>query len=318
MPGGAKERSVNEKKEGGYSEDLYNRFFAIVGNPEEGKRISQNKAAQAMGYSAGVVSAYKNHAYNGNVAVLEEKIAAWLKREDRRLSRMDVPITETTTMEQVRRAVAIAQDEADIAVIIGEAGTGKTTALRQYAKESYSALLIDVDPSFSKVVMMNEIARALGVEDKGGMNAVIERVIEALKDRDAVLIIDEADYLSDGSLELVRRIINDKAHTGVVLVGLPTLEYKIRNLRNDHEQLISRVGVMVKLGALKRADAEKIIAGVWRDLPKETVDAFIKGAGGSTRTLAKLMGRVHQLMGINRAERPDTEIITAAGELLMR
>jgi DNA transposition AAA+ family ATPase len=318
MPGGAKERSVNEKKEGGYGEDLYNRFVAIVGSPEEGKRISQNKAAQAMGYSAGVVSAYKNHAYNGNVAVLEEKIAAWLKREDRRLSRMDVPITETTTMEQVRRAVAIAQDEADIAVIIGEAGTGKTTALRQYAKESYSALLIDVDPSFSKVVMMNEIARALGVEDKGGMNAVIERVIEALKDRDAVLIIDEADYLSDGSLELVRRIINDKAHTGVVLVGLPTLEYKIRNLRNDHEQLISRVGVMVKLGTLKRADAEKIIAGVWRDLPKETVDAFIKGAGGSTRTLAKLMGRVHQLMGINRAERPDTEIITAAGELLMR
>jgi DNA transposition AAA+ family ATPase len=150
------------------------------------------------------------------------------------------------------------------------------------------------------------------------MNAVIDRVIEALKDRDAVLIIDEADYLSDSSLELVRRIINDKAHTGVVLVGLPTLEYKIRNLRNDHEQLISRVGVMVKLGALKKGDAEKILDGVWTDLPKETVDAFVKGASGSTRTLVKLMGRVHQLMDINRLEKPDTEIIAAAGELLMR
>jgi DNA transposition AAA+ family ATPase len=301
-----------------FDECLHKRFFEIVGSPEEGKRISQSKAAQAMGYSAAVVSAYKNHAYNGNVKVLEERIDAWLKREARRLSRMDVPTAETATMEQVRRAITIAQDEADIAVIIGEAGTGKTTALRQYAKESYSALLIDVDPSFSKVVLMNEIAHALGVEDKGGMNAVIDRVIEALKDRDAVLIIDEADYLSDSSLELVRRIINDKAHTGVVLVGLPTLEYKIRNLRNDHEQLISRVGVMVKLGKLKKADAEKILAGVWTDLSKETVDAFIKGANGSTRTLVKLMGRVHQLMGINRLEKPDTEIIAAAGELLMR
>jgi DNA transposition AAA+ family ATPase len=165
---------------------------------------------------------------------------------------------------------------------------------------------------------MNEIAHALGVEDKGGMNAVIERVIEALKDRDAVLIIDEADYLSDSSLELVRRIINDKAHTGVVLVGLPTLEYKIRNLRNDHEQLISRVGVMVKLGKLKKSDAVKILSGVWGDLAKETLDAFIKMANGSTRTLVKLMGRVHQLMGINRIEKPDTDLITAAGELLMR
>jgi DNA transposition AAA+ family ATPase len=301
-----------------FDEDLYKRFFEVVGSPEEGKRISQSKAAQAMGYSAGVVSAYKNHAYNGNVKVLEEKIEAWLKREARRLSRMDVPTAETAVMEQVRRAVAIAQDEADIAVVIGEAGTGKTTALRQYAKESHSALLIDVDPSFSKVVLMNEIAHALGLEDKGGMNAVIDRVIEALKDRDAVLIIDEADYLSDSSLELVRRIINDKARTGVVLVGLPTLEYKIRNLRNDHEQLISRVGVMVKLGRLKKADAEKILSGVWTDLSKETVDAFIKGANGSTRTLVKLMGRVHQLMGINRMEKPDAEIIAAAGELLMR
>jgi DNA transposition AAA+ family ATPase len=301
-----------------FDEGLHKRFFEIVGSPEEGKRISQSKAAQAMGYSAAVVSAYKNRAYNGNVKVLEERIDAWLKREARRLSRMDVPTAETATMEQVRRAITIAQDEADIAVIIGEAGTGKTTALRQYAKESYSALLIDVDPSFSKVVLMNEIAHALGVEDKGGMNAVIDRVIEALKDRDAVLIIDEADYLSDGSLELVRRIINDKAHTGVVLVGLPTLEYKIRNLRNDHEQLISRVGVMVKLGKLKKTDAEKILAGVWTDLSKETVDAFTKGANGSTRTLVKLMGRVHQLMGINRLEKPDTEIIAAAGELLMR
>jgi DNA transposition AAA+ family ATPase len=301
-----------------FDEELYKRFFDIVGSPEEGKRVSQSKAAQAMGYSAGVISAYKNHAYNGNMKVLEEKIGAWLKREARRLARMEVPFTETTTMEQVRRAVTIAQDEADIAVIIGEAGTGKTTALRQYANENYSTLLIDVDPSFSKVVLMNEIAHALGVEDKGGMNAVIDRVIEALKDRDAVLIIDEADYLSESSLELVRRVINDKACTGVVLVGLPTLEYKIRNLRNNLQQIISRVGVIVKLGTLKKADAEKIIAGVWADLPRETVEAFIKGAGGSTRTLVKLMCRAHQLMGINRLEKPDTEIIADAGELLMR
>jgi DNA transposition AAA+ family ATPase len=283
--------------------ELYKRFFEVVGSPEEGKRISQAKAAQALGYSSGVISAYKSQTYNGDVKTLEKKIGAWLKREARRLDRLDVPVAETSTLEKIRRAITIAQDEGDIAVIVGESGTGKTTALRQYAMESHSAILIEVDPSFSQVTLMNEIARTLGVEAKGGQNAVIERTIETLAGRDAVLIIDEADYLSDSSLELLRRVINDKSHTGVVLVGLPRLEFKIRNLRNDHQQLQSRIGVLIKLGSLKKADADKIITGVWKNVPKQVLDSFIETAKGSTRTLVKLMGRVHQIMGLTRLTR---------------
>jgi hypothetical protein len=48
------------------------------------------------------------------------------------------------------------------------------------------------------------------------------------------------------------------------------------------------------------------------------VDAFFTAAKGSARTLVKLMGRVHQTMGINRREEPDADVIAAAGELLMR
>ena len=214
-----------EKKETEYNEELYARFFELVGTPDEKKRISQSKAAQALGYSSGVISAYKSRSYNGNVKTLEEKIEAWLKREARRLEKVDIPTAETSVMDQVRKAATIAQDDADIAVIVGDAGTGKTTALRRYEAESHSAFLIEVDPSFTKNTLVNEIARALGVDAKGGMTVVIGRIVETLKERDAVLIIDEADYLSDSSLELVRRIINDKARTGIVLAGLPRLEY---------------------------------------------------------------------------------------------
>ena len=298
--------------------ELYKKFFEVVGSLEEGKRISQTKAAQALGYSGGVISAYKSKTYNGDVKTLEKKIAAWLKREERRLDRLEVPVAETSALKKIRRTVTIAQDEGDIAVIIGDSGTGKTTALRQYAKESHSAILIEVDPSFSQVTLMNEIARAIGVDHKGGQNAVVERVIEALTGRDAVLIVDEADYLSDSSLELLRRVINDKSKTGVVLVGLPRLEFKIRNLKNDHQQLQSRIGVLAKLGNLKKTDADKIIAGVWNDVPKAVLDSFIQTANGSTRTLVKLMGRVHQIMGLNKINMPGVEIIAEAGELLMR
>jgi DNA transposition AAA+ family ATPase len=312
-----------EKKETEYNEELYKKFFDLVGNPDEGRsdgarRISQSKAAQALGYSSGVVSAYKSRTYQGNVKAFEAAVEAWLKREARRIAKIDVPVAETTALDSVRKAAAMAQDEADIAVIIGDSGTGKTTALHAYAAESHSAILIEVDSSFTKNVLMEEIARALGLETKGSLTAIASRIVEALKGRDTVIMVDEADYLSDGSLELLRRVINDKARTGVVLAGLPRLKYKLENLRNDHQQLTSRVGVLLEVKRLSKADAAKVVGGVWRSLTKETMDAFVKLANGSVRTLVKLMGRVHQVMGINRIETPDAEVVAAAGEMLMR
>jgi hypothetical protein len=80
------------------------------------------------------------------------------------------------------------------------------------------------------------------------------------------MVPDEADYLSDGSLELVRRVINDKAQTGVALAGLLRLKYKLENLRNDHQQLTSRVGVLLEVKRLAKPDAVKVIEGVWKGL----------------------------------------------------
>jgi DNA transposition AAA+ family ATPase len=158
-------------------EELYSRFFDLVG---EGNRISQSKAAQAIGYSSGVISAYKSRTYNGNVKTLEDRIAAWLRREARRVSRIDVPVVETSSISKIKRAIALAHDEADIAVIVGDAGGGKTTGAYQYQAESHSAFLVEVDPSFTKVTLLAEIARAIGLETKGTMAAVISRIVVSI------------------------------------------------------------------------------------------------------------------------------------------
>jgi DNA transposition AAA+ family ATPase len=86
----------------------------------------------------------------------------------------------------------------------------------------------------------------------------------------------------------------------VALAGLPRRKYKLENLRNDHQQLTSRVRVLLEVKRTGKPDAVKIIEGVWSGLAKETVGALVKTANGSVRTLVKLMGRVHQVMGINR------------------
>jgi DNA transposition AAA+ family ATPase len=170
---------------------------------------------------------------------------------------------ETTVIENIRRAVEMVYDYKDIAVITGDAGTGKTTAIHQYEKESHAAIALYAYKDRQKQDLIVKLARALDVYPKGSKAVVIERIVEELKGRDVVLIIDQADYLSDASLELLRCIIVDMAEVGLVLVDMPRLKMKLENLVNGHEQLLSRVGTFLRVERMKAVDAVKIIQSVW-------------------------------------------------------
>jgi DNA transposition AAA+ family ATPase len=307
----AEEKIVNE--------ELYQKFFGIVGSPDEGKKISQARAARELGLSSGVISSYKNRNYNGNYTALEEKVQAFLKREERRVGDIAIPVVETTTIENVRTTIEMAHDYKDIAVIVGPAGTGKTTAVKQYEAENpAAAIVVYAYPGVTQQKLIADVARALNAYAKGGKSAMIERVVEELKGRDIVLIIDQADYLTDGTLELLRCVVADMAGAGLVLVGLPRLEGRLKNLKNDHEQLLSRVGELLKVESMKADDAARIVRGVWATAAKDVVDALTKAAGGSVRTLVKLLERVHRIMAIYRKDAPEYEMVVSAGELVMR
>jgi DNA transposition AAA+ family ATPase len=295
------------------NEELYHQFFEVLG---EGKRLNQSRAAKELGVSPGLISAYKSRIYSGSIEVIEEKIRAFLEREERRLLDVVIPVVETTTVENVRRAVEMAHDYKDITVITGDAGTGKTTAIKRYETESRAAFAVYAYPGMTQQKLIIEIARSLGVYQKGVKSVLIERIVEELKGRDMVLIIDQADYLTDASLELLRCIIVDMAEVGLVLVGLPRLKTHLENLRNDHEQLLSRVGTFLKVERMKGADAMKIIQIVWQSASREVISALTTSANGSVRTLVKLIGRVHRIMAVNRLEAPTYEAVSDAWDLV--
>ena len=301
-----------------YNEELYTRFFAIVGNPEDGKKISQRKAAKSLGYSSGVISSYKSHTYNGAVKALEEKIELWLKREENRYNKLGIPFMEITPSGQIRKICAMVHEDRTLGVLPGQAGSGKSTALKKYRDENPgSVIYIEVDPGFNKNILMMEIARELGLDIKGNLYTLTSRIIQALRGRDMLVIVDEADYLSDNALELLRRIIHDKAETGVIVSGLPRLLSQLHNMRDDHAQFTSRVGVKHNIKPLHRPDAQKVIASVWPDLEKTSIDCLVKLSSGSLRTLTLLMSRSHRIMVENNCEIVDSDIIEAAFEILM-
>ena len=282
-------------------------------------KISQNKAAESAGYAGSVVSQWLNGTYKGDADAVESALQTWMEREKNRRSRRSVPLVETENLRRIINAIQIAHEERDIAVITGPAGVGKTTALRKYAAENPNgSILIEVDESMGKIALIKEIAEKLSIDRNGSHVDLVRRVAATLADRDVIVIVDEADYLNDGALELIRRVVNDKGQSGLVLCGLQRLVFRIKNLKNDHQQLASRVGVLLEVSDLTTGDAEKMIASVWPDLDKGAVQAFVKTASGSARALAKLIDRAHRTAIANDLAAPTTEAIRIAGALILK
>jgi DNA transposition AAA+ family ATPase len=303
----------NTTEEKNYSEELYEKFFAVVA---EGK-VSQARVARELGVSSTMISSYKNHSYNGNVSTLEEKIASFLDREQRRMSNFTIPIVNTTTIENGRQAIEMAHDFKDIAVIAGESGVGKTTLVNCYVEENPgAAFVMRAYRNISQLKMIEGIAKALGITLIGSQSTLIDHIVDALKGRDAVLIVDEADYLTDASLELLRCVVVDAACIGLVLVGLPRLVGRLENIRNDHSQILTRVGTWLMIERMKKQDAEKIIQSAWDGVDEALVELLITTADGCVRTLIKLLDRTYRIMVVHRLDKPTHAAILGAIEMV--
>lgn len=282
--------------------------------------ISQSRAAREMNYSGSVLSAYRAGTYSGDVAKLEEAITKWLSRKAEAAQRKHVPTVETAALKQVLRAIRLAHDEKDIALIVADAGSGKTTAALRYEKENdRTTIFIKCPGAMSKRAMTLEIARQLGIETvRVSFDALVDSVALTLREREMVVIMDEADGLKDDALEFSRRLVNDLGETGLVLIGLPRLVHTIRNLKNDHRQLESRIGVYLPLDGLSKVDAKKIIDTVWQDAPKEIVDAVYDISGKDVRQFVKVINRTQNIMSVNKAQKADLEMIEMAGSMILK
>ena len=144
--------------------------------------------------------------------------------------------------------------------LTGEVGAGKTTlcrALLEHLDGRYSTALI-LNPVLSGDELMKAIATEYGLEVKGKDRletiATISDFLlkQTLAGRDTVLIVDEAQNLTEDLLEQVRLISNietdDRKLLQIVLMGQPEL----RDRLNSHRlrQLRQRITVRYHLNPL--------------------------------------------------------------------
>ena len=153
--------------------------------------------------------------------------------------------------------------------LTGEIGAGKTTlcrALLERLDDRYSTALI-LNPVLSAEELMKAIATEFGLHVKGldrleTISAIGEFLLkQTSQNRETVLIIDEAQNLTEDLLEQVRLISNietdDRKLLQIVLMGQPELRDRLNSPRL--KQLRQRITVRFHLAALTRFEVAQYI-----------------------------------------------------------
>lgn len=153
--------------------------------------------------------------------------------------------------------------------LTGEVGAGKTTlcrAMLEQLDERYATALI-LNPVMSPDELMKAIALEFGLPVNGldrldiiaVINEFLLRQVEANKE--AVLIIDEAQDLTDELLEQVRLLSNletdNRKLLQIVLMGQPELRDRLNNPKL--RQLRQRITVRYHLLPLNRAEVTQYV-----------------------------------------------------------
>ena len=283
---------------------------------------TQPQLARAIGVSSASVNMYVNgkyEAHGGNLATIEKKVAAFLAREAAKKSeaKLDIRFVAIRTAARVAEVMRSAHLEGEVAVVYGQAGLGKTMALKQYCADNPDAVLIEADPSFTAQVLLRHIARAIGANPTGTMHKLFEAVVERLQDSGRLLVVDEAELLQLRALECLRRI-HDKAGVGLVLAGMPKLLVNLRGKRGELVQLYSRVALALNLGeTLPDNELEMLAAAALPDADADTLAALVASAQGNTRRLTKMMHGVVRTARLNNMA-VNAEIVKKYSKMIIR
>ncbi|MFC2539928.1 AAA family ATPase [Neisseria sicca] len=256
--------------------------------------MNQTMLARGIGVSPASISMYLNDTYaekGGKYETIEPKIEAFLEVQESKAQREELVLgfVSTKTTRRISEVMRDAHEAGDTVVIYGQAGLGKTQAVKNYCEKNPAAILIEANPSFTALVLMRKLAAAAKVSTVGSLNDLFESVSDRLRDSGRLIVVDEAENLPLRALEIIRRL-HDDTGCGLVLSGMPRLVANLRGKHGELVQLYSRVSVALNLGdSMPDEELEQIARAAMPEADDETIAELVKHSNGNTRRMSKLM-----------------------------
>ena len=200
---------------------------------------------------------------------------------------------------QHREALArleYAVDEKELALLVGDIGSGKTTLSRALIDRIGDArpVVLLINPRLTPAQLLRSIASGLGLAPSRYRNELLDQIHSRLfelyeEKREPVLIIDEAQLIpSKATFDEIRLLTNfqldEQNLLSVLLIGQPELEGRLE--RSHYAPLRQRIGLRYRLGPLSLAETV------------EYIEHRIRVAGGGRNPFDRTaMERIHAVSG---------------------
>ena len=125
---------------------------------------------------------------------------------------LPAPLTSFLGREAETRAVARLVGEYRLVTLVGTGGVGKTTTAVRVAADlldSYDdgAWLVELCPVSDPHLVAGAIAAAFGIEDRGDSRPPIEVVCAALRNKHALIVLDNCEHVIEAAAEVAETIL---------------------------------------------------------------------------------------------------------------
>lgn len=156
---------------------------------------------------------------------------------------------ETTTYKRMTKILSDCQTGALVMGVTGDAGTGKTYAVKRYAESHRQVYVLCCNEYWNRKLFLGELLQMMGRDSSGyTVGEMMAVVVRGLKMQESPLIVlDEADKLSDQVLYFFISLYNNlEDECGIVLCATSHLEKRLRRgmklNKKGYAEIWSRLG----------------------------------------------------------------------------
>lgn len=223
------------------------------------------------------------------------------------------PTVPTPNTEELSLQLRYLMETRGIGVVTGQAGVGKTTAVREYLRGlsparhrvAYACLT-----TLTPLGFLQHLSDSFGLPreyTKPAVFASLQKHVAGLYDSKGVvpvIVVDEADHLGNPVLHDLRMLMNfemDSANKcALVLCGLERLQAMLAS--PQHEPLAQRVSANVRMRPLSQEEMRAYVAakcsaagGTGEFLGEGALQAVINAARGIPRVADQILRRACEL-----------------------
>lgn len=209
------------------------------------RKLSQNGVAQLVGVSGTALSQARSGKLTNTQKFFDTLEAYFAVKEKAKLTYSELKYVPTSISEHIYDVIALCQVKGGLAVVVGDAGIGKSKAIQKFTADNpTSSFSITVNPCFSNIKsMLKLIANTIGAVPKRSSDELWLSIVDKLTDG-TVLIFDEAQHLTVKTIEVLRSFsdyFNDKEQTlGICFMGNAETITKMGGKRAEFAQISNR------------------------------------------------------------------------------